>query len=109
MARDLPTGLIGTLIVCPLLYVPVVVVLTGLVRWDTLVDDAAPVVNTLKKLHISSIRLIVLIRALMGMISSLLVFQILQARVWVAMSRDGLFPRVFGLVHRRCQTSGFFA
>src|SRR5258708_8741776 len=104
MARDLPTGLIGTLIVCPLLYVPVVVVLTGLVRWDTLVDDAAPVVNTLKKLHISGLRLVVLIGALMGMISSLLVFQIGQARVWFAMSRDGLFPTIFSHVHHRYLT-----
>src|SRR5947207_2429988 len=57
--RDLPIGLIATLVVCTLLYVSVVVVLTGLVRWDTLLDDAAPVVNTLKKLHISSVRLVV--------------------------------------------------
>src|SRR5437660_9149177 len=83
------------------------ILLTGLVRWDTLVDDAAPVVNTLKKLHISSVRLVVLIGALMGMISSLLVFQIGQARVWFAMSRDGLFPRIFGRVHPRYQTPDF--
>ncbi len=93
--RDLPRGIIATLIVCTLLYIGVVVVLTGLVKWDTLLDDAAPVVNTLKKLHISNLRLIVLIGALMGMISSLLVFQIGQARVWFAMSRDGLFPKDF--------------
>ncbi len=81
--------------------------LTGLVRWDTLVDDAAPVVNTLKKLHFSGVRLVVLIGALMGMISSLLVFQLGQARVWFAMSRDGLFPRIFGRVHPRFQTPDF--
>jgi len=49
--RDLPIGIIATLIVCTLLYIGVVVVLTGLVPWQTLLDDAAPVVNTLKKLH----------------------------------------------------------
>ena len=43
----------------------------------------------------------------MGMISSLLVFQIGQARVWFAMSRDGLFPRIFGRVHPRYQTPDF--
>ncbi len=43
----------------------------------------------------------------MGMISSLLVFQIGQARVWFAMSRDGLFPRIFGRVHPRFQTPDF--
>ncbi|HTF23683.1 MAG TPA: amino acid permease [Candidatus Limnocylindria bacterium] len=105
--RDLPIGIIATLVICTLLYIAVVVVLTGLIRWDTLVDDAAPVVNTLKKLHFSGVRLVVLIGALMGMISSLLVFQLGQARVWFAMSRDGLFPRIFGRVHARFQTPDF--
>ncbi len=105
--RDVPIGIIATLVICTLLYIGVVVVLTGLVRWDTLVDDATPVVNTLKRLHISSLRLVVLIGALMGMISSLLVFQIGQARVWFAMSRDGLFPKVFSRVHRKYLTPDF--
>ena len=105
--RDLPRGIIATLIVCTVLYIAVVVVLTGIVRWDTLVDDAAPVVNALKKFNASTLRLIVLIGALMGMISSLLVFQIGQARVWFAMSRDGLFPKIFSRVHRRYLTPDF--
>jgi APA family basic amino acid/polyamine antiporter len=105
--RDVPIGIIATLIVCTLLYVAVVVVLTGIVKWDTLVDDAAPVVNTLKKLHVSNVRLIVLLGALMGMISSLLVFQLGQARVWFAMSRDGLFPKIFSRVHPKFQTPAF--
>src|SRR5207245_5944169 len=42
--------------------------------------------------------------AMMGMISSLLVFQLGQARVWFAMSRDGLLPRLFGRVHPRFRT-----
>jgi APA family basic amino acid/polyamine antiporter len=105
--RDLPIGIITTLVVCTILYIAVVVVLTGLVRWDTLVDDAAPVVNTLKKLHFTGVRLVVLLGALMGMISSLLVFQLGQARVWFAMSRDGLFPKIFGRVHPKYQTPAF--
>src|SRR5260370_42519617 len=44
---------------------------------------------------------------MMGMISSLLVFQLGQARVWFAMSRDGLFPRIFGRDHPRYQTPDF--
>jgi basic amino acid/polyamine antiporter, APA family len=105
--RDLPIGIISTLVVCTLLYIAVVVVLTGLVPWQTLVDDAAPVVNTLKKLHFTGVRLIVLLGALMGMISSLLVFQLGQARVWFAMSRDGLLPRIFSRVHPRYCTPDF--
>ena len=105
--RDVPIGIIATLVVCTVLYIGVVVVLTGLVRWDTLMDDAAPVVNTLKKMHFGSVRLVVLIGALMGMISSLLVFQLGQARVWFAMSRDGLLPRVFSRIHPKFCTPDF--
>jgi len=105
--RDLPIGIIATLIVCTILYISVVVVLTGLVPWQSLLDDAAPVVNTLKRLNLGNIQLIVLIGALLGMISSLLVFQLGQARVWFAMSRDGLLPRVFSRLHPRFRTPDF--
>ena len=99
--RDVPIGIIATLVICTLLYIAVVVVLTGLVPYQTLLDDAAPVVNTMKRLHFGGVRLAVLIGALLGMISSLLVFQLGQARVWFAMSRDGLLPRIFSRVHPR--------
>jgi len=105
--RDLPIGIIATLVVCTILYIAVVVVLTGLVRWETLLDDAAPVVNTLKRLGFRNIQLIVLLGALTGMISSLLVFQLGQARVWFAMSRDGLLPGVFSHVHKVFRTPDF--
>jgi len=109
--RDLPIGIIATLIVCTLLYVAVAVVLTGLVPWDSLVGNAAPVVNTLKKLSLQPgganlhwIRLVILFGAMLGMISSILVFQMGQARVWFSMSRDGLFPKWFSAVHPRFRT-----
>lgn len=105
--RDLPIGIIATLVICTVLYIAVVVVLTGLVPWRTLVDDAAPVVNTMNRLHFGNVRLAVLIGALLGMISSLLVFQLGQARVWFAMSRDGLLPAVFSRVHPRFRTPDF--
>jgi basic amino acid/polyamine antiporter, APA family len=102
--RDIPIGIIATLVICTVLYIAVAVVLTGLVDWHTLEGDAAPVVNTLKRLNFRWIRLAVLFGALMGMISSLLVFQLGQARVWFAMSRDGLLPKPFGRVHPRFRT-----
>ncbi len=101
--RDLPIGIIATLVVCTILYIAVVVVLTGIVRWDKL-DSAAPVVAALRDLHLNAVRAGVLFGALMGMISSLLVFQLGQARVWFAMSRDGLLPKAFGRVHPRFRT-----
>ena len=109
--RDLPIGIIATLIVCTLLYISVAVVLTGIVPWASLIDDAAPVVNSMKKLtlltHSQTLhwtRLAVLFGAMMGMISSLLVFQLGQARVWFSMSRDGLLPKLFSRVHPRFRT-----
>jgi basic amino acid/polyamine antiporter, APA family len=109
--RDLPIGIIATLVVCTLLYIGVAIVLTGVVNWQSLLDDAAPVANSLKRLVTSSgsntlrwVELGVLFGAMMGMISSLLVFQLGQARVWFSMSRDGLLPKLFGRVHPRFRT-----
>src|SRR5690348_5391423 len=65
---------------------------------------AAPVVDVLTKLKLHWVRLGVLFGAMMGMISSLLVFQLGQARVWFSMSRDGLLPRLFGRVHPKYRT-----
>jgi APA family basic amino acid/polyamine antiporter len=109
--RDLPIGIIATLIVCTVLYIGVAIVLTGIVPWQSLRDDAAPVVNSMKRLTLATgsvslhwTRLGVLFGAMLGMISSILVFQLGQARVWFAMSRDGLLPRFFGRVHPRFRT-----
>jgi APA family basic amino acid/polyamine antiporter len=103
--RDLPISIIATLIICTVLYVAVVVVLTGIEKWNSeLMGTAAPVVNALTRLKLHWVRLAVLFGAMMGMISSLLVFQLGQARVWFAMSRDGLLPRAFGRVHQRFRT-----
>jgi APA family basic amino acid/polyamine antiporter len=109
--RDLPIGIIATLVVCTVLYIGVAIVLTGVVPWQSLLDDAAPVANSLKGLVVSThsntlrwVELGVLFGAMMGMISSLLVFQLGQARVWFSMSRDGLLPKLFGRVHPRFRT-----
>jgi APA family basic amino acid/polyamine antiporter len=87
------------------------VVLTGLVPWNSMMGDAAPVVNALKKLSLGAgahrlhwVRLFVVLGALTGMISSILVFQLGQARVWFAMSRDGLLPSAFSRIHPRFRT-----
>ncbi len=109
--RDLPIGIIATLIVCTVLYIAVAIVLTGIVPWHTLIDDAAPVVNSMSKLAGTTksallhwTELAVLFGAMMGMISSLLVFQLGQARVWFSMSRDRLLPTMFSRVHPRFRT-----
>ena len=96
--RDLPFGIIMTLVICAVLYIAVALVLTGIARYDTL-NNAAPVANALKVLGYNGIRQWVSIGAIVGMLSSLLVFQYGQARIWFAMSRDGLLPKIFSRVH----------
>lgn len=112
--RDVPIGIIATLIVCTILYIGVALVLTGIVPWNSVAGDGAPVVNALKRLSLETgsvklhyVRLVVLIGAILGMISSILVFQLGQARVWFAMSRDKLLPDIFSRVHPRYRTPAF--
>jgi APA family basic amino acid/polyamine antiporter len=85
------------------LYAAVALVLTGIADYKTLAN-AAPVANALKAIGFENIRRWVSVGALMGMVSSLLVFQYGQARVWFAMSRDGLLPPAFSRVHPVHQT-----
>lgn len=101
--RDLPIGIIATLIICALLYTSVALVLTGVADWKSL-NNAAPVANALKALGMDGVRQWVSLGAVIGMISSLLVYQYGQARVWFAMSRDRLLPDIFSKVHSRYKT-----
>jgi APA family basic amino acid/polyamine antiporter len=101
--RDLPFGIIATLIICTILYASVALVLTGIAHYQTLNTDS-PVADALKALGYNRLRLIVTFGALIGMISSLLVYQYGQARIWFAMSRDGLLPKLFSRVHSDYQT-----
>jgi APA family basic amino acid/polyamine antiporter len=89
-------------------------VLTGMVPWQSVVGDGAPVVNALKRVSLTPgghslhwVRLAVLLGAIVGMISSILVFQLGQARVWFAMSRDRLLPSAFSKVHPKFRTPAF--
>ena len=106
--RDLPIGIIASLIVCTILYVGVSIVLLGMMKYTTFVSGAAneaPVAYALQMLGASRwSRSIIVIGALTGMLSSLLVFQYGQARIWYAMSRDGLFPKFFSAIHPKFKT-----
>ena len=106
--RDLPFGIIASLVVCTILYVGVAIVLLGMLKYTTFVSGPAaeaPVAYALKVLGAHPFyRTVIVVGALMGMISSLLVFQYGQARIWYAMSRDGLLPKLFSAVHPRFKT-----
>ncbi|HEX3321576.1 MAG TPA: amino acid permease [Terriglobales bacterium] len=106
--KDLPFGIITSLIICTLLYVGVAIVLLGMMKYTTFVSGKAaeaPVAYALQQLGARPLfRSVIVVGALTGMISSLLVFQYGQARIWYAMSRDGLLPKLFSAVHPRFKT-----
>jgi APA family basic amino acid/polyamine antiporter len=106
--HDLPFGIIASLIVCTVLYIGVAVVLLGMMKYSTFASGPAadaPVAYALQQLGAHRVfRSIIILGALMGMISSLLVFQYGQARIWYAMSRDGLLPKLFSAVHPKFKT-----
>jgi APA family basic amino acid/polyamine antiporter len=102
--RDLPLGILFSLGICAVCYVSVAVVLTGIQHYSVFQGDAAPVATALKNIGLSQLQRWVTIGALTGMVSSLLVFQLGQARVWFAMSRDGLLPKAFSKVHPKFRT-----
>ena len=106
--RDLPFGIITSLVVCTLLYIGVAIVLLGMMKYTTFVSGPAaeaPVAYALKELGAHPFfRSMIVVGALTGMISSLLVFQYGQARIWYAMSRDGLLPKLFSAVHPKFKT-----
>jgi APA family basic amino acid/polyamine antiporter len=101
--RDLPFGILATLIICTIMYGAVSLILTGIMHYSKLNTDS-PVADALKALHYNRLRLVVTAGALMGMISSLLVYQYGQARIWFAMSRDRLLPGLFSRVHKVFKT-----
>lgn len=106
--RDVPFGIVASLIVCAALYVGVALVLLGMMKYSMFGSGPAaeaPVAYALQHLGTSPlIQSIIVIGALTGMVSSLLVFQYGQTRIWFAMSRDGLLPRLFSAVHPKFRT-----
>ena len=106
--RDVPFGIIVSLIVCAVLYVGVALVLLGMMKYSTFASGPAadaPVAYALKALGAHPALLaIIVIGAMTGMLSSLLVFQYGQTRIWFAMSRDGLLPPLFSAIHPRFKT-----
>ncbi|MEO9021980.1 MAG: amino acid permease [Ginsengibacter sp.] len=104
--RDLPRGMIYSLIICTILYILVAFVLTGMVSYKELqVGD--PLAFVFKRVGLNQISYIISFSAVIATASVLLVFQMGQPRIWMSMSRDGLLPKAFSRIHPKYKTPSF--
>lgn len=105
--RDLPRGILYSIIICTVLYVAIALVITGMVHYSELkvADPLAFVFEKVKDLHWLSG--IIAVSAVVAMASVMLVFQLGQPRIWMSMSRDGLLPKPFSKVHPKFKTPSF--
>jgi len=101
--RDLPIGMIASLIVSTVLYIGVALVLTGVVKYDRL-GVAEPLALAMKIIHLDWAAGIISFGAVASMTAVLLVFQLGQPRILFSMARDGLLPKSFAAVHPRFKT-----
>ena len=106
-SRDVPIGILASLIICTLLYVLMSAVLTGLVPYPKL-NDAAPVAVALQAHpQLTGLTRLVIIGALAGLTSVILVMMLAQARIFLAMAHHGLLPPKFAAIHPKFRTPGF--
>ena len=102
--RDVPIGIIVSLLVCTVLYIAVAAVLTGMVPYDKINIDA-PVSDAFKQRGLPWAQALISVGALTGITSVLLVMMLSQPRVFLAMARDGLLPPgFFGAIHEKFRT-----
>jgi APA family basic amino acid/polyamine antiporter len=102
--KDLPVGILGSLVICTLLYVAMAAVMTGLAHYSTLNVPEPVYVAIARAPALSWLRPIVGVGAVAGLASVVLVMLMAQPRIFYAMSRDGLLPPLFGHVHPRFRT-----
>ena len=101
--RDIPIGIIGSLLICTLVYVAVAAVLVGIIPYTQL-GIADPLAKALNFIHEERAAAWLSVGAVVAMTAVLLVFQLGQPRIFFSMSRDGLLPKLFAAVHPRYRT-----
>ncbi|MFZ1976564.1 MAG: amino acid permease [Bacteroidota bacterium] len=102
--KDVPIGIIASLLICTVLYISVSAIVTGMVRYDK-IDINAPVANAFAQKGLPMAQRLVDIGAITGITSVLLVMMLSQPRVLLAMARDGMVPvSFFGAIHEKFRT-----
>lgn len=102
--KDIPIGIIGSLIICTIIYLAFAFVLTGMVNYTLMKGDAAPVATAINLTPYPWLQLLIKLGIVSGFTSVILVLLLGQSRVFYAMSRDGLLPAVFSQIHPRWKT-----
>jgi basic amino acid/polyamine antiporter, APA family len=101
--RDMPRGILISLVVCTFLYIAVALVLTGIVHYDKL-NVPAPIALGVDSTGLTWLRPIIKLGAIAGLTSTMLVMLLGQPRIFYSMSRDGLLPPLFGRIHPKFKT-----
>ena len=101
--RDLPIGILGTLVICTILYIGVALVLSGIVPFG-LIDTQAPIAHAMRYIHQDWFAGAISVGALAGLTSVLLIYQLGTTRILFAMSRDSFLPKVLRTVHKKYRT-----
>jgi APA family basic amino acid/polyamine antiporter len=107
--RDMPIGIIGSLIICTFIYMLVAAVFTGIIPFDTLKnamthEKAEPLALAMQHLNLKWAGIVVAFGSIAAQLAVLLVLQLGQSRIFFSMSRDGLLPSVFSRVHAKFKT-----
>ncbi|HMT97300.1 MAG TPA: amino acid permease [Ferruginibacter sp.] len=107
--RDLPRGMILSLVICTVIYILLSLVLTGAVNYKNFdgIGDPLAFIFEPQNLNLGWMQFVVAIVAVIAMTSVLLVFQMGQPRIWMSMSRDGLMPGMFQKIHPKYKTPSF--
>jgi APA family basic amino acid/polyamine antiporter len=101
--RDMPIGILGSLVICTVIYVAVAIVLLGIVPYAEL-NVADPLAVGIDATGLRWLSPVVKVAALFGLFSTMLVTLLAQTRIFYSMSRDGLLPPIFSAVHPRFRT-----
>lgn len=104
--RDMPRGMIYSLLICTALYILIALTLTGIEHYSNFLNVNDPLAYVFEE-RAPWIEKIISISAVVATTSVLLVFQIGQPRIWMSMSRDGLLPKQFQKIHPKYQTPSF--
>jgi basic amino acid/polyamine antiporter, APA family len=105
--RDLPRGMIYSLVICTIVYIILALVLTGVVDYKRFDGVGDPLAFIFEEKGVAWMQFLVSLVAVVAMTSVLLVFQMGQPRIWMSISRDGLLPPAFQKIHNKYKTPSF--